>query len=173
MWLAPVAAAAALVLMISPWRDQGVPRIGDLRVTAVASSEETRSPAAGSGFRSGDVVSLQFNLAEDAWVVAYYVSPSGDVELVIPGSPEFAVPFLEAGEIELPGEQGADEWVLGIEMGMETFVVAAKADAPLDPALVAAGIEAQMGDLGTLAALQALLNEQTDVVETIRIEHLR
>ncbi len=168
-WAAPVAAAAILLLLFAPWGPPGL-EVTDLQVVALQGPDGARAPESGSGFHSGQVIALRFELPRDAWVLVYHVSPGGEIALVVPESADAPVPLIPRGSVELPGEHGSAEWVLGIDVGMETFVVAARADAPLVPvALDFAPPDPE----SAVASLRSRLAGQAAAVEVIGIRHLR
>jgi hypothetical protein len=168
-WAAPVAAAAVLLLLFLPWSPEKTGITG-LEVVAIGGTNGVRAPGSGSGFHSGQVVALRFELPHDAWVLVYHVSPDGEVALLIPEAGAASVPLVRGGRVELPGEYGSAEWVLGIDVGVETFVVAARADEPLVP--VSLGGD-PLPRQDAVAQLEALLEEQTEAVEVIRLQHSR
>lgn len=130
-FLLPLAAVLALVVLF-PRLSSHAPVLGQVSVMEVVLDDDGhRSGTLNQGsdiFRSGQAISLEFDLARDARVFVFHVDPRGRVE-VVHAPAETGRAVSEIGRLIIPDPESDDLWFLGRETGWETFIVAAVGDA--------------------------------------------
>jgi len=177
-WVPLAAAAAMLLLVWAPWSSRDSIQLRDVAVIAVDTGSGTsRGTDDVRTWNSGEAFALTFQLEASAGVIVYHVDPSGRAALVVPGSTEEAIPFFESGITHhIPSAMGEEQWVLGGETGMESFLLGASDDQDLDLEILDQEIHERLASLDDrkliLDSVRTLLEEKLDSVQLIEFEHL-
>ncbi len=174
-WIPLAVAAAAVVVVLGPWRSTRnlpVPELTDLRVLAVDARGSAQRSAPKS-FADGESFALTFSVSEDATVVVYHVDPRGEVGLAYPARSSDAPLRVRAGEVvQIPPPSDPEGWVFSGLGGTETFVVAVSAKETFDltalDARIRRGLEAAQGRSIRIENLEDLL--RIEIGPTMRVD---
>jgi hypothetical protein len=173
-WLAPAAAAVAIVTIAVLW-PRPAPRMTRVVEVSLEPYSVARDRPTG-GFRTGDAFVLRLRLDHPGTPVVIHVDPRGNAALLYPDPAGAAPPPFPAGEITLPPPGDDLRWSFEGDPGEESFLVTAAPARGAGLGGVPEALDAIARQAGgreaRIAAIGALLDTQFGGHRRLDAEHL-
>ena len=177
-WLAPMGIAAALVLVVAPWRTG--PTIRDVTLQPAEHLRGATTPAPTAEperpWHTGEAFFLQFHLERAGAPVVFHLDPEGSLNLLYPDPRAQPQRFAAGSVVQLPAREEDSEWVFEGPPGAETFLISLATRADFDPALLLQDAQSAVAPLEERAmrvqAVQNLLVKQLGETQRIEVAHV-
>lgn len=130
-WALPLAAALAFALLWPQLHTDRDKLYGVHILTGPTSGEVRGGELEPNTLHTGQVFAVEFELAQDAYVVIYHLDPAGRFAQAHPDPTVAAAVALGAGKHQVPSADAASMWVLDGQPGLETFFVAIAEQEPV------------------------------------------
>lgn len=174
-WALPLAAVLAVIVLLPRGPGEKILlqnlTISSVEILADGSRGPHHPDPSSNVLHTGQAFVLDFNLIEDAYVVVYHVDPAGRVSRVYPENMTGHLKIHKGGQgHQIPSPDSGETWILGAEIGIETFLVASRTEHP--GKLDRLEVDSSLSERDRIVAdLKIRLEEQMDQVDLYEFDH--